>query len=387
MPIQDYMKLISVDDHVIEHPRVWQDRLPAKYREAGPTLLRTVGGERAGALTLDAGRDVWTYEGQIHVQIALNAVAGWNWEDYGLDPYRFDQMRPGCYDPAERIKDMDVDGVWAQLCFPSFPRFAGTFFLQSQDRGLGLACVQAYNDFILDEWCGYAPDRLIPMVILPLWDIAACVAEIERTVAKGARAVTFPENPVPLGLPSWYTPHWDPVFAAVQEADIPLCMHFGTSGQMPSTSPDAPFAVGTVLMGTNSMAATCDLIFSPVFYKFPRLKVALSEGGIGWVPYLLERADHIWERHRFYDSIDKETRPSDLFRRHIWGCFIDDEFGLASRAEIGVDRIMWEGDYPHADSDWPNTGTRARQLMENVPDDETHRIIELNARELFNFHP
>jgi predicted TIM-barrel fold metal-dependent hydrolase len=204
------------------------------------------------------------------------------------------------------------------------------------------------------------------MTILPLWDADACVAEVSRTAAKGARAISFPENPVPLGLPSWYTEHWDGVFAAAQEADLPLCMHFGTSGQVPMTAPEAPFAVGTTLMGTNSMAATADLIFSPVFYRFPGLKIALSEGGIGWVPYLLERADHVWERHRFYDNVNKDVRPSELFRKHIWGCFIDDEFGLASREAIGVDKIMWEGDYPHADSDWPNTGKRAAELL-NFP--------------------
>jgi predicted TIM-barrel fold metal-dependent hydrolase len=294
-------------------------------------------------------------------------------------------MRPGCYDPKERVKDMDIDGVWAQLCFPSLPKFAGTFFLNSRDRELARLCIEAYNDFMIDEWCGYAPDRFIPMTILPLWDADACVAEVSRTAAKGARAISFPENPVPLGLPSWYTEHWDGVFAAAQEADLPLCMHFGTSGQVPMTAPEAPFAVGTTLMGTNSMAATADLIFSPVFYRFPGLKIALSEGGIGWVPYLLERADHVWERHRFYDNVNKDVRPSELFRKHIWGCFIDDEFGLASREAIGVDKIMWEGDYPHADSDWPNTGKRAAELLAEVPDGEAHRIVELNARELFNF--
>jgi predicted TIM-barrel fold metal-dependent hydrolase len=139
------------------------------------------------------------------------------------------------------------------------------------------------------------------------------------------------------------------------------------------------------LFGCNSMYAAADLMFSPVFHKHPNLKVAFSEGGIGWVPYLLERADYTWERHRFYQNVDQTTRPSDLFRSNMWVCYIDDEHGLASRHEIGVGNITWECDYPHSDSNWPNSRKRATELLEDVPDDEAQRIVELNARELFGF--
>jgi predicted TIM-barrel fold metal-dependent hydrolase len=133
------------------------------------------------------------------------------------------------------------------------------------------------------------------------------------------------------------------------------------------------------------MYTTADLLFSRVFHKFDSLKVALAEGGIGWVPYMLERIDYTWERHRYYSGIDKDTRPSDLFRKHVWGCFIDDEFGLANRHAIGIERITWEGDYPHSDSNWPNSRQRAAEVLADVPDEEVHRIVELNARELFCF--
>jgi predicted TIM-barrel fold metal-dependent hydrolase len=373
MPLQDHMQLISTDDHVIEHPRVWLDRLPAADRDAGPRIVD------------EDGTQIWEYEGRRYPQMALNAVAGRPREEFGLEPTRYDQILPGCYDPVARVKDMDADGIEAQLCFPSFPKFAGTVFLQGRDQRLALRCVQAWNDFMLDEWCAAAPGRFIPVVILPLWDPALAAAEVERTAAKGARTISFPENPAPLGLPSFHTDHWDPVFAAAQAAGMPLSMHFGTSGKAPATADDAPFAVAIALFGCNSMYTTADLLFSPVFHKFPELKVALSEGGIGWIPYMLERIDSTWERHKYYTGVNRDVRPSDLFRRHIWGCFIDDEFGIANRHAIGVDRITWECDYPHSDSNWPEARKRAAEALADVPDDEVHRIVELNARALFRF--
>jgi predicted TIM-barrel fold metal-dependent hydrolase len=379
MPLQDHMQLISVDDHLVEPPHVWQDRLPARYLADGPKIVEEEvegGGPPA---------HVWYYEGRRYPQIGLNAVAGKRPEEFGTEPLRYSDMLPGCYDPEARVIDMDLDGVQAAICYPSFPGFAGKVFLQGNDRELGLLCVRAFNDFMIDEWCAAAPERFIPVVMLPLWDVQACVAELHRTVAKGAKAITFSENPVPLGLPSFHTDHWDPLFAAAEEAGIPLCMHFGTSGQAPTTAPDAPFAVTITLFGCNSMFAAADLMFSPVFHRHPGLKVALAEGGVGWVPYLLERADYVWDRHRYYQNVNQDMKPSDIFRRNIWGCFIDDVHGLRSRDVIGVDRITWECDYPHSDSNWPNSRKRAVEVFAEVPDDEVHRIVEWNSRELFSF--
>jgi len=378
MPLLDDMKLISTDDHVIEHPRVWADRLAAADLAEAPRIVEVPRDSGAPA-------QAWLYEGELHHTTALNAVAGKPREEFGVEPTRYDEIRPGAYDPRARVTDMDLDGVQAQLCFPTFPRFSGTVFLRGHDKGLAGRCIAAWNDFSIEEWCGAAPDRLIPLVLLPLWDVDASVSEIDRCAAKGAKAISFPENPAPLGLPSFHTSHWDPVFAAAQDAGMPLCMHFGSSGRPPHTADDAPKAVAISLYGVNSMATTSDLLFSKVFQKFDRLKIALSEGGIGWIPYMLERIDYTWERHRFYTGIDVDQRPSELFRRHFWGCYIDDQFGLKNRYDVGVDRITWECDYPHSDSQFPHSRKHAAEALHDVPDDEAHRIVELNARELLNF--
>ena len=397
MPLQDYMHLISVDDHLIEPPEVWTSRLPQKFIEQGPRIVEMDMSENVGdealsaALLSHSGKtekrlaEVWSYEGRIYPNIGLNAVAGKKPQEYGMDPTRYSDMLPGCYDAKARVADMDIDGVQSALCFPSFPRFAGTVFLEGKDKELALLSVKAWNDFHLDEWAAVAPDRFIPLIILPLWDPQEAAAEIYRCAAKGAKAITFPENTVGLGLPSFYTDFWDPVFRAAEETKLPLCMHFGSSGRAPITSPEAPMAVMIALFGTNSMYATADLLFSPVFYKFPNLKVALSEGGIGWMPYLLERIDLTWEKHRWYQNVNKEVRPSDLFREHIYGCFIDDHEGVARREKVGIDNITWECDYPHSDSNWPNSRRYTEKLLAEVPDDEAHKIVELNARKLYNF--
>jgi predicted TIM-barrel fold metal-dependent hydrolase len=209
------------------------------------------------------------------------------------------------------------------------------------------------------------------------------VDEIARVAAKGARAISMPENPVPLGLPSFHRPHWEPVFAAAQDADVVLAMHFGTSGALPSPHDDGPPLMWLALLGVNAMQCAVDLLLSPVFNKHPRLRVALSEGGIGWMPYILERTDHMWSNHKHYQDIDQDTAPSELFRRHMFGCFIEDEAGVALRHSIGVDQIMWECDYPHSDTTWPNSRAVVAEQLKGVPDEEVHRMVELNARRVF----
>jgi predicted TIM-barrel fold metal-dependent hydrolase len=259
-------------------------------------------------------------------------------------------------------------------------------FIEGEDKELALLSVRAYNDFVLDEWCATAPDRFIPIVVLPLWDADLSAEEIHRTAAKGAKAITFPDMPHALGLPSLHAHgYWNPVFATAVETGMPLCMHFGSGGFPPMTAEDSPLAVMTTLMGTNSMAATADLLFAPILHEHPDVKIALSEGGVGWIPYLLERADYVWLKHQYYQNINREVRPSELFARHFHGCFIEDEFGLDNRHRIGIERITWECDYPHSDSFWPKSRQRASEVFADVPDDEVHAMVEGNARRIYNF--
>jgi predicted TIM-barrel fold metal-dependent hydrolase len=373
MPLQKDVQIVSVDDHVIEHGTVWEDRLPAKFKEAGPRNTKD-----------DNGNDMWTFEGRPYFNIGLNAVAGKKREEYGLDPTRYSDMLPGCYDPKERVKDMDTDGIWAQLCFPSFPGFAGSTFFAATDKQLATACVSAYNDWMIDEWCAANPERQIPLVLVPFWDADATVKETERVAAKGAKAVSFTEAPHALGLPSFHTKHWDGFFKVCEEAGMPVCVHFG-SGGAPSVAPEAPFTTAIALFGLNSQMCTVDLVNSRVFERFPKLKFALSEGGIGWLPYILERTDYTWERHRYYTGMADAKKPSEIFRSNIFGCFISDDAGLHNIDRIGEDNIMFESDYPHSDCNFPHSRKMLEESLAHVPDAVARKIAEDNARRVFNF--
>jgi predicted TIM-barrel fold metal-dependent hydrolase len=392
--------MISVDDHVIEPPHVWQERLPAKYRDVGPRVVSADGVE------------VWVYEDVTIPTTGLSAAAGRKKEEFTPAPLTFSEMRPGCYDSRARIEDMDRDGVLASLCFPSMPRFAGQTFYEGKDKELGLLCVKAYNDWMIDEWSGSAPGRFIPGIIVPLWDPREAAAEIERCVGKGAKALIFTENPAPLGLPSLHdrTGYWDPVWTACEETDIPVCCHIGSSSQLPNTADDAPFIISVTLTPMNAVTTCIDWLFSGLFIRFPRLKLCLSEGGIGWIPYALERADYALERQgnwaakndvkiEFAGSGIKiemqasdrarffEIPPSQLFKEHVWGCFIDDDWGARSLDAIGTDKVMIETDYPHTDSTWPNSRENARKRLGDRSTEDIEKILRGNAMKVFNFQP
>ncbi|MBA3654784.1 MAG: amidohydrolase [Actinobacteria bacterium] len=369
--------LVSVDDHVVEPPDLFDGRLPAKYADVAPRILRK-----------DDGTKVWTYDGNEIPNIGLNAVAGRPPEEYGIEPTAFDEMRAGCYDIHERIRDMNVNGVLGSMCFPSFPQFCGQLFARSTDKDMGLAMLRAYNDWHIDGWCGTYPGRFIPLTLPPLWDPQLMADEIYRVNGKGAHAVTFSENPEKLGYPSFHSDHWDPFFAACQDTGTVICLHIGSSSQLVMTSVEAPIDVLITLQPMNIVLAAADLLWSPVLRKFPEIKFALSEGGIGWIPYFLERVDYVYQHHKAWTGQDfGEKLPSQLFRDRIITCFIDDPVGVEVRHRVGIDTITWECDYPHSDSTWPQSPETVMKSLAGVPDDEVNKMTHENAMRFFRFDP
>jgi predicted TIM-barrel fold metal-dependent hydrolase len=378
MNVEDLI-LISVDDHVVEPPDLFEGRLPRKYAGAAPRVERT-----------DDGNDVWVFNGAVIPNIGLNAVAGRPKKEYGVEPTAFDEMRPGCYDVHERVKDMSAGGVLATMNFPSFPSFSGRLFAGATDKDLALALVQAYNDWHIDAWCGSYPGRFIPMALPVLWDPTLCAAEIKRVAQQGCHSVTFTENPAALGLPSFHDEHWDPMWRALVEEGTVLNIHLGSSGQLAVTAPDAPIDVMITLQPMNICAAAADLVWSRIFREFPTLKVALSEGGTGWIPYFLDRLDRTYDMHHEWTGQDFDVRmPSDVFREHILTCFIADPIGIALRHEIGIDNICWEQDYPHSDSSWPFAPEDLARVAVryDVPRDDIDKITHANAMRWYQFDP
>jgi predicted TIM-barrel fold metal-dependent hydrolase len=387
---------VSVDDHLIEPARLWEDRLPERWHDRAPHIVR------------DGEQEFWVYEDRQIVTTGLNAVAGKKREEFSPEPISYDDMRRGCYDPAARVEDMNQGFVLSSMLFPSFPRYCGQVFHEADDKDLALLCVQAWNDFILDELAGDHPGRFIPMMIIPLWDPAAAATEIERTAARGAKSIAFSENPTKLGLPSIHTDYWHPVFRAAEDAGFVLSMHVGSSSNLIRTSDDMPtLAFMAYSAAANQAGTLLDWLFSGNFQTFPGLKIALSEGSIGWIPYFLERAEQVVDKQRFWASrfdinmnaahdrgeakgeasFDLDTDIRQLFKDHVFGTFIEDQAGLRLLDIIGEDNVMLECDYPHSDSTWPETISLARKWLGDLPEETQHKITIGNASRVYNFEP
>jgi predicted TIM-barrel fold metal-dependent hydrolase len=389
-------KIISVDDHVVEPPDLWTSRLPAKWQDKAPRVERDRGvfHIQGGSFSFEKGApegdwgDWWIYDDLIYPFPKLSAAVGF--ENLDAEPVTFDDIRPGCWKQKERLEDMDANHMEASICYPNvLPRFCGQAFLERADKELALLCVQAYNDWIIDEWCaGDGYGRLIPLTLIPLWDPELAAKEIRRCADKGSHAVAFTENPTPLGLPSVHdvNRHWDPFFRACEETDTIINMHIGSSSRMPSTSPDAPFIVSSVLTFQNAMGSLVDYLFSGVFDRFPKMRIAYAEGQVGWMPYVLERADKLWEeRADNAFGTNLKQPPSTYVPGRIYGCIFDDETGLANRHVIGMDQICFETDYPHADSTFPHSEDTAARICEKagLSDEEIYKFLRGNAIKLY----
>ncbi len=383
-------KIVSVDDHVVEPAHLWQTWLPDRFKDAGPRVERRGIGEMehigGGAYRQSFDpegpqADCWIYEDLVYINKRPVAAVGIDRDDMTMSPITFDEMRPGCYEPKARLEDMEMNHVEASLSFPSFPRFCGQTFSEAKDKDLAKACVEAYNDWMVEEWCGDSGGRLIPLVIVPLWDADLAAAEVRRNAARGCHAVCFSEIPPHLGLPSIHSGYWDPFFTACEETQTVVNMHIGSSSRMPATSGDAPVAVAASLSFNNAMASLSDWLFSGKLVQFSGLTLAYSEGQIGWLPYILERVDDVWREHRAWGGVKDlvPEPPSTYFHRQIIGCFFRDKHGLKSLDEIGVDNVTFETDYPHTDSTWPDTKKIAEEMMADLPDDVVRKIVRGNA--------
>jgi predicted TIM-barrel fold metal-dependent hydrolase len=399
--MRELPKIISVDDHVVEPPHVWQTWLPEKWRERGPRVER----KKWGPFKLTPGAhyvmnedpdgqwgDAWYLDGKlIYVQkrfvaIPLDATPGGDVSKF--DPSKmvmtavtYDELRPGCYERDARVKDFELNWTDGSLPFPTFPRFCGQTFYETPDRDLGLACVKAYNDWMVEEWCAPSGGVNIPLCIMPLWDAELAAAEIQRNADRGVRAFCFSEMPHHLKLPTIHSGGWDPVFQVCNDTGVTLCMHIGSSSTNPAASPDAPGGVGGTLAFNNSMASLADWLFSGKLITYPKLKLAYSEGQIGWIPYALERADTVWDKHDAWQHSKARIPepPSSYYYGRIYGCFTADHHGLHSLAEVGEDNICFETDYPHTDTTWPNSKEYIEKMLADFDDDICYKVLRGNA--------
>ena len=367
--------IVSVDDHIVEPPTMWDQHLTAAQKSIAPRVLKD-----------DKGVEYWVFEGMRMGNIGLNAVVGRNREEYGCEPVSFEQMRRGAWDIHARVDDMNANGVLAGLNFPSVVTFDGGLFHKFENKQNAKTLVSAYNDWHIDEWCGSYPGRNIPNAIVPFWDMDATVEELKRVVAKGCHAISFCDNPATKGYPSIHNAHWDPLFKVCAENDVVINIHIGSGAQAPHASAESPIDAWITTMPISIVNSAADWLHLQALHKYPNLKVSLSEGGIGWIPYFLERADFVHEHHKAWTYADfGKKKPSELFKEHFMTCFIDDTFGLKNIDFIGEDMVAYECDYPHSDSVWPESADRLLQTVQHLSDRVINKVSHENALRFYNY--
>ncbi|MGE3620203.1 MAG: amidohydrolase family protein [Acidimicrobiia bacterium] len=374
------LTIVSVDDHVVEPPHMFDGRLPRRFADTAPRVVEDTGGAQA-----------WLFEDELLHSIGLSAVVGRPRRNYNVDPSRFEQMRPGCYDPAARRRDLDINGIAASLNFPNMlPGFAGQRFARVRDPHLGLALVRAWNSWVLEEWVEPHRPRFIPCQIPWLGGTVQDAAEeIEANAARGFVAVSFVEAPHKVGLPSLHTGHWDPFLAACQDTGTVVCLHVGSSSSIFTSAPDAPPESVPILFSANAMFAAVDWLFAGIPVRFPDLRIVLSEGGIGWVPGLLDRLDQTARNRPYFEarwSDDGLLSASDVLRRNFWFCALDEPRGFAMLDHIGAENVLVESDYPHADSTWPDTQPTIGRQVEHLGPEQRAAVSHRNALALFRWN-
>jgi predicted TIM-barrel fold metal-dependent hydrolase len=372
------MVLVSVDDHIAEPASMFEQHVPAQHREHMPRVIED-----------DLGVQQWWYGSIKGRNLGLNAVAGKPREMYNIDAARYDEMRPGCYDVHERVRDMSAGGYLAALNFPNWTGFSGQVLSEGPDPDINNVMIRAYNDWHVLEWCGAYPDRFIPCGLVPLYDAEQAATEVRRLAAMGCHAVTFSENPEALGRPSIHSGYWDSFFAACCDVGTIICLHLGSSSRPLQMSSDAPVSVAPCLSNARTINTLTELIWSSLWSRFPDIKFALSEGDIGWIPYFLMRAQHVqdvqsgWTMHEFPPGMG----PIDIFQRNFLCCFIEDKVGLRLLEYFNIDNLSWESDFPHSDSFWPNAPEQLEHQLEGLSRSTVNKITYQNALRHYQFDP
>ena len=382
--------IVDVDAHIIEPPEVWSSRLPSKYKQIGPHIeyhpIQVVDGPGYVEVPGTDGPDVpwWVYEDYCVPIMSEVAAAGRPPEEVTLSGIAFEDIRPGCWQLPERLADMDLCHVEAQMCFPNFPRFAGQVFIAGKDAELARLCVCAYNDWMVEEWSGESGGRQIPLCLVPLWDVQLAAAEVRRNAARGVRAVAFAEVPAYLDLPSIHSGYWNPFFEACDETSTVVCMHIGSGSKIPTTSADAPLAITATIISGATEASLTDYLFSGVLDRYPGLRLMYAEAQIGWIPYILGRADDVWATHPcFQGQRSCPEPPSTYYYRQVTNAFFRDPIGIEMLNHVGVDNVAFETDYPHQDTTWPHCREAAAKQFGFLPQPDIDKIARNNAIELF----
>jgi predicted TIM-barrel fold metal-dependent hydrolase len=373
---------IDADTHITEPGDVWTDRVPARFRDAAPRMVRT-----------DDGVDVWRFgRTERVVPVGATAIAGWK-EPFPSIPKNMDEVPPASYDAAARLAYMDEIGIWAMALYPNIGGFGSESFLGLDDPELMLACVRAYNDWLID-WIEPDPRRFIPVMALPFWDVHACVREIHRARDLGHKAILFTGAPQDFGLPFLGDPHWNPLWRAAQATDLPISLHIGSGDIGDQLSDPKRFAAHGIRASvvTQSMAMLLgnavqmmDVVMSGILPRNPGLRIVSVESGIGWIPFVKEALDHGFDYTNVRgEKPEFERRPSEYLREQVWACSFFEEYAPREMLDaIGTDRVLFETDYPHPICLYGNVREKIDAAFGAHPPEVQRQVLFSNAAELY----
>jgi uncharacterized protein len=361
-------RLISADSHVNEPPDLWLDRLPFRFRDRAPRIERF---ELGDAWVMEGARDPINFGANCNVGLPPEQRPAWiRWED----------VRPGGYDPIRRVVEQDEDGVDAEVLYPT-PRVSNQVFWHVSDPEFHLACVRAYNDW-LSGYCSREPERLWGVALVPNVGVDLAIEEVERTQElPGVRGVVIGQYPH--GGES-ISDDDDRLWARLAESQRPLSIHVGfATGPQGDKARMGKGRASGALRFFDAPARVVQFIETGVFDRFPALRLVLVEVDSSWIPYMAEQLDDRFRRTAASSRPDIKRVPSEYLAENILSTFITDRYGVRNRRAVGVSQMMWSSDYPHSGADWPNSWRTIEDHFADVPDDEKAAILAGNALRIY----
>jgi predicted TIM-barrel fold metal-dependent hydrolase len=374
---------------VLEPPHIWETWLPKKYQEKAPVLAKDAD-----------GGDAWQFAGSSDPDpIGLVATPGMAWDDFRWTGVTYAEARPGCYDGTARIGDMDIDGVDAEILFP--PQRTIGHFLGDSDDDFVRAGIEAYNNFLWEEFSAPDRSRLVGMAQIPSTGVDDAVDTLRKAKARGFKGVIISCWP---SAKDDISDLDDPFWAAAQDEGMPVCIHINLIGReararaRAAASKNLGYGTGTEEQKRKNNAKAVGglagvfsavpgtigkLIFTGVFERFPDLHISMIETGIGWIPHFLEAMDDRYWRNRSWGQIPIAEPPSYYWYKNMSATFITDRIGISLRHVVGVNNAMWSTDYPHHGNDWPISRKTINDYMSDIPADERHAILAGNAVRIF----
>jgi len=369
-------EFISVDDHVLEHPKVWTDR-----------LSKSLWGDQIPHLEeADDGTQFWLIDS---VKVPLSSIPGPGAlsRDRARSPRRWEDVPAAAYDPKERIKAMKSDGVSRSVLYPTVAGIAGERFVWLKDHRFGRACIEAYNDWLIEEWAAANPS-LIPQCIVPLYSVECAAAEIQRAVAKGHRGVIFPVFPTLLGGEFKLTESdFEPVWRTCEELGVPLCLHSGctTQIQFPAysgfsdTLAEAFQSLTRPLSSSFTVATT---LLSGALLNHPDLQVIFTDCPIGWGRFILETLDYLSQ----LGGSSHELTPSELFRRQCHFTVTWEHVDLQGWKHLGPENLLWASHFPLSISTWPDSRNLTQINLGLLPAGDRRKIVCDNAEAIYGLN-